>query len=192
MREFLFFFISVMIIFSLIQKSTKSYEVETLVSQIDNRRYIVRKRDDSQQACDLLAQINKRIEILFSHLRNISQKREGVDTLLRRYNPDKLSETLQGEKYTSYSVNKGEQISLCLRYKDDSFININTIMFVVLHELAHVMTKEEGHTESFWANMKYLLEEGEKQKIYKPENYKKDPVNYCGMKIYSTPYDFKK
>ena len=29
-------------------------------------------------------------------------------------------------------------------------------------------------------------------KIYKPENYKKDPVNYCGMKIYSTPYDFKK
>ena len=67
MREFLFFFISVMIIFSLIQKSTKSYEVETLVSKIDNRRYIVRKRDDSQQACDLLAQINKRIEILFSH-----------------------------------------------------------------------------------------------------------------------------
>jgi len=31
-------------------------------------------------------------------------------------------------------------------------------------------------------------EEGEKVGIYKPENYKENPVDYCGMEINSTPY----
>ena len=42
----------------------------------------------------------------------------------------------------------------------------NTILFVVIHELAHVMTEEIGHPPIFWENMKYLLEESEKFVIY--------------------------
>ena len=41
-------------------------------------------------------------------------------------------------------------------------------------------------------DMKYLLEEAEKINIYKPINYEKEPVQYCGMEINTTPYDFNK
>ena len=54
------------------------------------------------------------------------------------------------------------------------------------------MTDEVGHTPLFWDNMKYLLEEAEKINIYKPINYEKEPVQYCGMEINTTPYDFNK
>ena len=30
-------------------------------------------------------------------------------------------------------------------------------MFVILHELAHIMTKGTGHTKKFWNNMVVLL-----------------------------------
>ena len=53
------------------------------------------------------------------------------------------------------------------------------------------MTDEVGHTPLFWDNMKFLLEEGEKEGIYKPINYEKEPSQYCGMEINTTPYDFK-
>ena len=66
-------------------------------------------------------------------------------------------------------------------------------MFVVIHELAHVMTKSVGHTQEFWDNMAYLLERAEELKIYVPKNYKESPVDYCGMEINTTPHKkFKK
>ena len=124
-------------------------------------------------------------------IHSLDGSKEGTDKLVKNYNPDTLSETGIGAKYTSYSVNKGEKISICIRQtSDNSFIDDNTILFVVIHELAHVMTKSVGHTPEFWDNMKYLLEEGEKIGIYKPINYKKSPKRYCGMEINSTPYEF--
>ena len=77
------------------------------------------------------------------------------------------------------------------RKGDNTFIDDNTIMFVVIHELAHVMTDEVGHTPLFWENMKFLLEEAEKVGIYRPVNYSEEPSQYCGMEINTTPYDFK-
>ena len=67
----------------------------------------------------------------------------------RKYNPNNFSETGKDSKYTSYSVNKGEKIVLCLRSRDgkDRLIDENTLTFVSIHELAHIMTKSVGHTE---------------------------------------------
>ena len=139
-------------------------------------------------AANKLAEINSKVQRL---IHSLDGSKEGTDKLVKNYNPDTLSETGIGAKYTSYSVNKGEKISICIRQtSDNSFIDDNTILFVVIHELAHVMTKSVGHTPEFWDNMKYLLEEGEKIGIYKPINYKKSPKRYCGMEINSTPYEF--
>ena len=118
--------------------------------------------------------------------------KEGIIDLQKNYNPDSLFETLEGSKYTSYSVNKGEKLSLCLRKMDNTFVDDNTVLFVVIHELSHIMTDEVGHTPLFWENMRYLLEEAEKLDIYRPINYKEEPQQYCGMEINTTPYDFKK
>ena len=62
----------------------------------------------------------------------------------------------------------------------------------MIHELAHIITKSIGHTEEFWNNMKFLLKEANKLNIYLPIDYNKTNVEYCGMLIKSTPYDFKK
>ena len=102
-----------------------------------------------------------------------------------------ISETGLDAKYTSYSVNKGESIAMCLREPDNSFIDMNTVHFVIIHELSHVMSESVGHTKEFWSNMKFLLEQAEKISIYKPVDYSKHPVKYCGMIINSSPYDFK-
>jgi predicted metal-dependent hydrolase len=187
MREFLLFFLSIFVIFNVVNGIyKKNQEIKQVKSPVDGRKYIVRKLPDSQAAADKLANINKKIISLVDSLEK--DDRKGIKRLKERYNPDQLSETGLGAKYTSYSVNKGEKISICVRQTDNSFINDNIIIFVFIHELAHVMTEEVGHTPKFWDNMAYLLEQGEKIGIYVPEDYGENPVDYCGMEINSTPY----
>jgi len=189
MDELLIFFIIILIVFMLIGNVKRSNEIDVKVSQIDGRKYIVRKIEGSQEAADRLAEINKKILELIRSLKE--DEKEGIDDLKSKYNPDALSETGEDAEYTSYSVNKGEKISICIRSKDNTFGDMNTTMFVVIHELAHIMTHEIGHTKLFWDNMKFLLEKGEKIGIYRPVNYKETPVMYCGMEINTTPYVFK-
>jgi hypothetical protein len=122
---------------------------------------------------------------------NISDER--VQLLVNRFNPDVLSESLPNTSYTSYSVDKGKKIVFCLRSKDDKaeLIDMNTIMFVAIHELAHIMTKSIGHTEEFWDNMRYLLKQGIKVGVYQKVDYSKSPVKYCGMLVSSSPLQDK-
>ena len=110
----------------------------------------------------------------------------------RKYNQENLSESEPNTKYTSYSVNKGEKIVFCLRSKDDKqeLSDLNLMMFVAIHELAHVMTKSVGHTEEFWDNFKYLLKKAMKLNIYKRHDFKNKPRSYCGTTITESPLDY--
>ena len=71
--------------------------------------------------------------------------------------------------------------------KGDKLIDPNTLMYVAIHELGHLMTKSIGHTQEFWQNFKFLLQNAVKIKIYNPVNYKKKNKAYCGMKITDNP-----
>ena len=166
-------------------------DILQITSKIDGREYIVRKLPDGREAAERLANINKKVILLIGSFKE--KDREGISMLKDNFNPDQLSETGLGAKYTSYSVNKWEEIAICVRQPDNTFIDDNTVMFVVIHELAHVMTKSVGHTQEFWDNMAYLLERAEELNIYVPKNYKESPVDYCGMEINTTPHKkFKK
>ena len=68
-------------------------------------------------------------------------------------------------------------------------MDINTMMFVAIHELAHLMTKSIGHTPEFWNNMKYLLKKAIDINLYVKQDFSKKPVNYCGTKITNSPLD---
>ena len=67
--------------------------------------------------------------------------------------------------------------------QNGQLIDINTLTFVALHELAHVATKSIGHTDEFWANFKFLLQQAQQIGVYKPIDYSKKPKRYCGMTI---------
>ena len=172
--------------FLIAQTINENKDVFGVVSKIDNREYIVRKLPDAQQSADKLAIFNKNMIRLLDHIKDDDKK--GVKYLVKRYNPDQLSETAPGAKYTSYSVNKGESIAMCLREPNNSYIDMNTVNFVIIHELSHVMTKSIGHKSEFWSNFKFMLECAKEAYIHNPVDYKKEPQEYCGMKIHDNPY----
>ena len=190
MDEFAIFFIITLGLITLANYIKKNKNIEYVVSTYDNTKYLVRKLPDSLQAANKLAELNSHILKIIDACQK--SDRENVELLKENYNTDTLSETVPGSKYTSYSVNKGEKISICIRNTDNSFMDMNTILFVTIHELAHVMTISTGHTEEFWSNMKFILEVAESIGLYKPIDYKSKPETYCGMVINSTPYDFNK
>ena len=96
-----------------------------------------------------------------------------------------------GSDSTSYSENKGDVIVVCLRDKtrppEFPLVEDNTLMFVVLHEMAHLMTESIGHTSEFWTNFRGILQDAIRLGLYRPVNYAKTPTPYCGMMITDSP-----
>ncbi len=112
-----------------------------------------------------------------------------IKRLIKNFNPDNFSESTPDVKYTSYSVNKGEKIVFCLRSKkaEQQLVKKNTMMFVAIHELSHLMTESVGHEPEFWDNFKFLLLVAINVKSYKHINFNKNPEEYCGTEITDTP-----
>ena len=151
--------------------------------------YLVRNLPDKVEAANKLGSISDSLKNLVNNLNeNDDKKRKYIIKLKESFNPEYITENIPGSIYVAYSVNKGEELSLCIRKKGtEEFIDDNTIIFVAIHELSHIMTPETGHTPLFWDNMKYLLEQASSQGIYMPVDYSQSPVEYCGMDINSTP-----
>jgi predicted metal-dependent hydrolase len=66
-------------------------------------------------------------------------------------------------------------------------VDKNTVMFVMLHEMSHLMTETIGHTQEFWTNFKRMLHDAVQLGIYQNENYAQRPKAYCGMTITDSP-----
>ena len=165
--------------------------------------YLVRNLPDKEEAALLLSKIRHNLSSLVDHVCTESNKEENktndkdvdderIKSLARlksNYKPNNITESSPGNKYTSYSINKGDKIVFCLRSKDgdNTLVDLNTMMFVAIHELGHLMTKSIGHTTEFWDNMRFLLYEGIKINIYIKQDFNSLPVDYCGTKITDTP-----
>ena len=162
--------------------------LEKVKSNIDNRSYTVQTKEDSQEAANLIAKIRKKLILLVNHLIKAYPADERTERIADNFNPDKMNEGIDNPDYTSYSINKGEQIVLCLR-NNNKLMDINTMMFVVLHEISHISTISIGHTTEFWNNFRWLLEESINIGIYIKQEFDKKPVEYCGMKITDSPLD---
>lgn len=169
---------------------SKNNDVTYVKSSLDNRQYLVRNLKDKKEAADLLAFIREKLQDLCNRLEEKYSKNKAIIRLVRNFRPDNLTESVPNSKYTSYSVNKGEKIVFCLRSRNSKqkLVNKNLLMFVALHELAHVMTKSIGHTEEFWSNFRFLLKHAIEYKIYYKHNFRKKPEKYCGTTITDSPY----
>jgi hypothetical protein len=160
-------------------------------SNVNGVSYLVRKLPDKQEAADKLGKLSQDLQRLVDYVYKHNNDREGVDQLKDNFNSRNINENPPGGQYTAYSVNKGEELAMCLReLKTEKFIDYNLVLFVAIHELSHIMTDEVGHTPKFWDNMKFLLEKARDIGIYIPEDYNKTPKMYCGLEINSTPYKF--
>jgi len=189
MEEFITVFILFVILLSIFTRFEGRYnELTYVTSNVDGRSYLVRNRVDKQEAADLLGRVNKKLIKIVEYMDN------NVDTeesrrLVKNFSPDVISESLSDSSHTSYSVNKGEKIVFCLRSKDgrETLVDDNTMTFVAIHELAHLMTKSIGHNQDFWDNMKELLKVAIELGLYQKQDFKSNPVMYCGTKITDSP-----
>ena len=168
-----------------------SQDITFTKSDIDDKEYLVRNMEDKKSAANLLAKIRIKLENLTALMKQKYPNDQSVIRLNKRFNANNISESGKGSQYTSYSVNKGEKIVFCIRQKDtnESLVEENTITFVAIHELAHIMTKSVGHTPEFWENFKRLLKEAIKANLYSKEDYTNNPKEYCGIKVTDSPLD---
>tara|TARA_Y100001936_G_scaffold243075_1_gene281365 strand:- start:920 stop:1516 length:597 start_codon:yes stop_codon:yes gene_type:complete len=169
---------------------SEMFHLKCIVSDEDGHTYCVRETPKLELVADLLARTTRKLEELVAYMKEKYPKRENVQRMAKRFNPRKISETLPTSQYTAYSENKGEKLAFCTTTKKDGqkLIDENTLAFVAIHELGHVMTESVGHTKEFWQNFKFLLKNAVKLGIYKPVDYKKNPKSYCGMNISDNPY----
>jgi predicted metal-dependent hydrolase len=170
------------------------FQLKCIVSTVDGEKYCVRERKNVQNATDLLARITEKMKKVVDHVDKKYPKesgKENVRRLVSKFNPKKIVETLPTSEYTAYSENKGQKIAFCLNKKkenNDNLIDENTLMFVALHEMAHVASKTIGHNTEFWDNFSFLIGEAEEIQLYTPIDYSKKNAEYCGMTITSSPY----
>jgi len=162
--------------------------IETIVSKVDNRNYDVQIRNDAAEAADLIALVREKLVLLVNHMFKTFPSNQKVMRLKKNFNPDVLKEGIDNPSYTSYTVNKGEEIILCLR-TDGKLVDINVLTFVCIHELSHIGNETVGHDDAFWEFFKELLIEAINIGVYIKYDYKKSPIKYCGMMITDSPLD---
>ena len=187
----LYIIIAFVIIIGLkIYSESDAYNLKCIISDVDGKRYCVRERLKMELAANLLASVTQKLKDLVIYCAKNFPDNEKVQRMVQKFNPTKISETLPTSEYTAYSENKGEKLAFCLNTQKNGgkLIDINTLTFVAIHELAHIMTISEGHKQEFWQNFKFLLEQAKAANIYDPVNYKKNPESYCGMDITDNPY----
>lgn len=166
------------------------YPLVYVKSEFDNLEHLVRDMADKKDASDVLARIKINIDKLIDHLKTKYKDNDNIKRLVKKFNDENIRETDMNDSSTSYSINKGSELSICIRDKNDKNFKIhdlNTIMFVVIHELSHIMSKSYGHNEEFGDNFVFLLKESIESGIYQNEDYSLNNKNYCGIKITSNP-----
>jgi len=166
---------------------TKS-EAIYLRSGLDNKEYLVQNLDNKEEASYILSTIKEKIDQLKEHLKNNINKYPEYESYIKQFIEKSanliLYENPPTGKYTSYTVNKGEEIALCLRSKETGKLHdLNIILYVTIHELAHVACPEVDHTPLFKKIFIFLLGVAIDLKIYKKDNYHENPQEYCGLTI---------
>lgn len=180
--------IVLIVIFIYYLRKESAVETAYVQSSLNNKEYLVQNLPDKNEAAFMLSVVQSRIFILSNYLReNIESYpnyKPYIIQLCNKVDNIVLTENAPGGRYTSYTIDKGVQIALCLRSKDTKELHdINLVMYVVLHELAHVACPEIDHTELFKQIFIFFLKTAIFLKIYKKINYQLNPHEYCGLVI---------
>jgi len=163
-----------------------------LIEGRDKNKYLVyndiKKNDSALLLSDVINNMFKLRDYLYININKYPDFEKYIKQLYYNLNRDRslIYENDPNSKLTSFSVNKGEEIAFCLRSKKNNELHqLNLIMYVALHEMAHIACPEIGHGELFKKIFKFLTEIAIELKLYNLDNYEDNPVEYCGMMLSS-------
>lgn len=156
----------------------------------NNEIQIVADAPNNEKSVQLLAEIKSRLRYLISYCIQNYPDNPNVRLLNERFDPNNVQEASLYESGTSYTIDKGKELHMCLRDKNSQHMrhhDINILMFVAIHELSHIMSVSYGHNVEFGENFKFLLEKAVECNVYVPENYAQNPVQFCGITVEASP-----
>lgn len=176
---------------------------------------VVRDFDNNREAADLLARVNSRMIEFMRYLRRkyhiaeddatIGSEGAGhwaivrspgdlhniVSHMLRNYNPEAFYENdPRFTSDTSYTVAKGRAMYVCLRQKENpmQLVDEDVLLFTMIHEASHIANYQGwAHGRDFWSVFKFMLQEATASGVYRPVDYAKQPVKFCGLLVNYNP-----
>ena len=163
----IFFIIEIILLLYLLKMIYKP----CVLRRIEN--FVLRKEPGTNEVEPKLKALSDKVSQMFSEdikysgiLSNINKKR-----LLNEIS------LFKGNK--SYTINK-EQIYMCLKDEKNNYYDDNMLTYVLLHEIAHSICDEIGHTNKFHKIFDALLAKAEEMNIYDSNL----PLirNYCNYK----------
>lgn len=177
--------IIIIILYFIISKIIFYNKSEYLKSNIYDKYYLIKDTKNKYNKVDLIDKLFKSIDILLENLKNSDYefKDINIDDIQKKIKESEILENITNSD-TSYTINKGEQIVLCLADRQtDNLYSYNVLMYVLIHELAHILNVSYGHDENFKKIFKYILQKASDLNLYKYEDYKNYPINYCGLEL---------
>jgi hypothetical protein len=169
-------------------------------SMVNGKYYKVKKDGFEQVSADKLAVTEYKLNELYNKVcKNYGDSQgfypNSVPKLKRRWPKIQIREVTNGEPEAAYVLNKGPDMRFCLQSKDpDDTEKDNILMFIAIHEMAHIMSDSFGHGPEFIKNFKGLLDvatkqwiinplNGKNELVYTPQDFSSKPKKYCGVKI---------
>jgi hypothetical protein len=156
-------------------------------------KFFIRPDDKIKDKTLLLAQIVENMfklkNYLYININKFPDFTQYIEQLNNNLDENKtiIYETDPNSDLTSYSINKGEELSFCLRSKKNNSIHeLNLLLYVALHEMAHIACPEIGHGPLFKKIFKFLTEIAIEIGIYNKIDYNIEPIEYCGMILSSS------
>lgn len=183
--------ITFFILISLIILERNELFIEYRKAKMNNVEYGIQETfDKSDEALELLAKLHLYMQKLVNDLGKKYPDDERVKRLVTKFKNCKIEESPNKDDESSYTINKGELMSICLRHKKEThpFHDYNTLLFVIIHELSHIASISEGHNAEFITNFKWLLQQAKALGYYEPVDYRTSPITYCGVKVTNNPY----
>ena len=185
--------IAIIIIFIYIFLFYNKKNVVLVNGKENNNKYLVYNDDKKKESAELLEDIiNNMFKIrdyLYLNIEKYPDFDKYIRQLHRNLNKNKslIYENDPHSKLTSFSINKGEEIAFCLKSKQTGEIHqLNLLMYVAIHEMAHIACPEIGHGDLFKKIFRFLTEISIEIGVYNKEDYQTKPVEYCGMMLSSS------
>lgn len=180
-------FIIILLFLIIIFKYIYGLEIEYVEASLyTKKRYLVRKLPNNIIASNKLAEIEYKLNLLINRLINEinqdNQYYQYIKVINDKFKYTTIKESSAYSKYTSYSINKGEELVFCLRSKKTNELHdINELLYVAIHEIAHIGCPEIGHTQLFYDINKFLLKKAIDYNIYILKDYRETKDEYCGL-----------